>query len=396
LINLKIPRLDIETQTFSNFLWNRFCNRYGVERAKKIVCALSKPVKNYSIRTNLVSFSRENLLEKLENFGWKGYEHPILEEMITIKTRGPNSVNYLKNAPRIMTDKIAAESVFIGSDLFGVGIKRIPKFSENEKVSLISPKNQIVAIGLTKRDSKNPKESGIAAENLESFYKVPSLRKLGFIDSGIAFSQSIPAAYVTHLLDPKPNETIVDLCAAPGGKSTSAAILSKNKSRIIAFDRSEKRLLKMKTAVESQKLENIELIKANSIEYLKTHSMNADKVIVDPSCSAVGVRPKIYDETTQRDIANASNYQKPFLWAASKIVRKGGIITYSTCTLEPEENEKVIAYAVNELGLKLSNPEITLGTIGEETNDGLELEYMRRFYPDIHDTPGFFVAKLTK
>ena len=392
---MKIPRLSVEERTFSEELWSRFCARYGNNRAKVIVTALAKPVKNYGVRVNSLLSSREKIIEEFEKLGWSGEEHPLLEEMIQIRTEGPNPIPYLQEIPRIIVDKIAAESIFVGSDLFGAGIRRVPKFSTNEKVSIISPKNQIIALGITNRDSKNPKEPGIAVKNWQSFYKVPSLRKLGFISSGTAFSQSIPAAYVAHLLDPKPNEVIVDLCAAPGGKSTCAAILSKDKARIIAFDRSERRLQKMSIAVKNQKLKNIEMINEDSIEYLKTHTIRADKVIVDPSCSAIGVRPKIYDNTTTKEILNASNYQKPFLWAASKIVKKGGVITYSTCTLEPDENEKVIAYAIDELGLKLEEPNLIMGIDGEETNDGLNLEYMRRFYPDIHDTLGFFVAKLT-
>jgi 16S rRNA C967 or C1407 C5-methylase (RsmB/RsmF family) len=152
----------------------------------------------------------------------------------------------------------------------------------------------------------------------------------------------------------------------------------------------------MKEIIEKQKLKNITLINENSINYFRDHSIKADKVIVDPSCSAIGVRPKVYDDTKTVDITNIANYQKSFLWTASKIVRKGGAITYSTCTLAPEENEKVIAYAVNNLKLQLVEPPFFMGSHGEETDDGLELKYMRRFYPDIHDTPGFFVAKLIK
>ena len=335
-------------------------------------------------------------MNSFNEFGWKATIHPLLSEMFTVKTKGPNIVPYLEKAPRIVIDKIAAESVFVGSNLFGVGIKRVDKFSINDVVSITSPQDQIVAIGTAKIDSKTPKKPGIAVINSHSFYNVPSLRELGFIESGNASSQSIPAAYVAHVLDPQENDTIVDLCAAPGGKSTSAAILSNLKAKIVAFDRSKRRLQKMRRSIAYQNIHNIEVIHANSIEFLKTHSIRADKVIVDPSCSAVGVRPKILDNTQKEDIINSASYQKPFLWAAEKILKKGGTITYSTCTMQQEENEKVVSYAVNELNLKLEEPHILMGSKGEDTNDGLELEGMRRFYPDEHDTPGFFVAKLVK
>ncbi|HUT82171.1 MAG TPA: PUA domain-containing protein [Candidatus Bathyarchaeia archaeon] len=393
---MKIPHLDLASGTFSKDLWYRFCSRYGESRAQKLVDSLSKPVNNFAVRATTTKISREEVIAKFEALEWKSAPHEILDEIIKVKTKGRNIIPYLPDAPRIVTDKIAAESIFVGSDLFGVGVIRVPKLIEEDVVTLISQKDQIVANGISKTNSKNPKCKGIAVQTTDSFYEVPSLRNLGFIDSGDAFSQSIPAAYVAHVLDPKKGDKIVDLCAAPGGKSTSTAIISNDEVDIIAFDRSRRRLERMAIAIKNQKLKSIQIINEDSIEYIKHHTIKADKVIVDPSCSAVGVRPKIYDETKESDIVNTTNYQKSFLWAAAKIIRKGGIITYSTCTLEPDENEKVIAYALNELGLKLVQPNLLMGTCGEDTGDGLDLECMRRFYPDTFDTPGFFVAKLTK
>ncbi|MGC9777969.1 MAG: hypothetical protein HZR80_01850 [Candidatus Heimdallarchaeota archaeon] len=393
---MKIPRLDPNEGTFSIDLWKRFCNRYGEKRSREIVQSLSRPVMDFAVRGTITKISREDVIELFEEAGWKASPHKILSEMLTVKTRGRFTVPFFSDVPRMVLDKVAAESVFIGSDLFVVGIKRMPKINPGDLVSMVSPMDQIVATGISRISSKMVKSKGIAVDNTTSFFETPSLRKIVVIESGIAQSQSIPAAYVGHVLDPKPNDKIIDLCAAPGGKSTSAAILSNNKANIIAFDRSKKRLTRMSELVRNQDLSGIEIVKANSVEYVKQHTIKADKVIVDPSCSAVGVRPKTYDETQNSDIFNVANYQKSFLWAAAKIVRKRGIITYSTCTLEPEENEKVISYAVNNLGLKLVEPDILLGTHGEDTGNGLTLEYMRRFYPDQHDTPGFFVAKLTK
>ena len=393
---MKIPRLSLKAKTFSPDIWNRFLSRYGNHRAERLVYSLARPSKRFAIRTTTTKISREELSEIFNEEGWKVSNHPYLDEMLTIETKGPNIVPYLSSTPRMIIDKIAAESVLVGSDLFGVGIRRMPKFDIGDQISLLSPKEQIVAIGVSRIDSKTPKSKGIAVFNKKSFYNVPSIRNMGLLESGLAQSQSIPASYVSHLLEPKEGDVIVDLCAAPGGKSTSASLLSNNKAKIIAFDRSKKRLRKMEDIVRNQELSNIQMIKADSIQYIKEHTVKADKVIVDPSCSAIGVRPKIFDDTTNSDVLNSANYQKSFLWAASKIVRKGGIITYSTCTTEPEENEKVITYAIESLGLKLTEPNLLLGTTGEETNDGLELEFMRRFYPDTFDTPGFFVAKLTK
>ncbi|MBD3193088.1 MAG: methyltransferase domain-containing protein [Candidatus Heimdallarchaeota archaeon] len=393
---MKIPRLDVDAGTFAKNLWERFSNRYGEVRAQKLLTALSRPVREFAVRVTLTKATRKEIAEFFEKNSWKASPHPLLEEMILIQTKGPRALPYLPATPRITCDKIAAENVFIGANLFWPGVQKVPKLRKEEQVSITSPLDQIVAIGISNMHSGERKTSGIAIRTIQSFYEVPSLRKLGFHGSGKVYSQSLPAAYVAHVLNPKPREVIVDLCAAPGGKATSAAILTRDKAKIIAFDRSKKRIKKMQQLIKQQQLTSIRIIRANSIEYFKSHNIRADKVIVDPSCSAIGVRPKMYEKTTDKEIISVSKYQKSFLWVAEKILRKGGTITYSTCTLEPEENEKVIAYAVQELGLKEIEPELVMGTKGEDTGDGLELESMRRFYPDQFDTPGFFVAKLVK
>jgi 16S rRNA (cytosine967-C5)-methyltransferase len=393
---LKVPRLDVTQDTFSSELFNRYCSFYSEQRAQAIIDSLSKPVKKFAIRVNISLISREETRSLFEVKGWKTACHPLMEEVILIDTKGPMSVPYLPNAPLVVADKIASESVLVGAPLYAVGIKKKQKFRKNQEISIVSPKYQIVATGITRINSKSKKKTGTAIENSHSFFQVPSLRVVGVYSNGFSTSQSLPAIYVSHVLDPKPDETIVDLCAAPGGKSTSAALLSNDKANIIAFDRSHHRLLKMEKELQRLKISNVKTINANSLKYLKNHTIKADKVIVDPSCSATGVRPKVYELTTEKEIESVSNYQKAFLWTANKIVRPGGIITYSTCSMEREENEKNIAYAVNELGLQLISPEKLLGSEGENTNDGLELECMRRFYPDVHGTPGFFVAKLMK
>ena len=120
--------------------------------------------------------------------------------------------------------------------------------------------------------------------------------------------------------------------------------------------------------------------------------IGANAVILDPPCSALGLRPTLYYERDEEEFISLSSYQKQFLKVAAKILKSGGLLLYSTCTLTIEENELNIAWAVNKLGLRVKTQLVVLGSYGF-TDLG---PYTQRFEPDIHDSPGFFIALLEK
>ncbi|MEM1698147.1 MAG: hypothetical protein QXG48_05780, partial [Thermofilaceae archaeon] len=114
--------------------------------------------------------------------------------------------------------------------------------------------------------------------------------------------------------------------------------------------------------------------------------------ILDPPCSALGVRPNLYYERGEREFQTLSEYQRQFLRVAARLLRKGGLLLYSTCTLTLEENELNVLWAVKELGFKLRSQPVFLGSSGFAGLGSL----VQRFEPDIHDSPGFFIALLEK
>ncbi|MEM4768851.1 MAG: SAM-dependent methyltransferase, partial [Saccharolobus sp.] len=134
----------------------------------------------------------------------------------------------------------------------------------------------------------------------------------------------------------------------------------------------ERKVEKLRELVRLMNM-NIEVYKADSrYLYEDFNIKDVDKVIIDPPCSALGIRPKLYDKKTKQDILNFHNYQKQFLNSAYKILKKGGILIYSTCTVTTWENEKVI-----------DDPRFSV-------------EYVLRFHPNVHNITGFFIAKLIK
>ena len=120
----------------------------------------------------------------------------------------------------------------------------------------------------------------------------------------------------------------------------------------------------------------------------------ADRVLVDPPCSALGTRPKLYDETKFEHVLGLAKYQRQFLKVAARLCKPGGVIVYSTCTLTLEENEENVAYAVEELGLEVEEVKWHVGGPAIEVKDCVRGCW--RFEPDEHGTPGYFIAKLRK
>ncbi|MHC1591039.1 MAG: PUA domain-containing protein [Candidatus Helarchaeales archaeon] len=380
-----------EKYQFSTDIIKLFIDQYGT-RARDILDALSRPSSFFFIRVNTLKIQPQDLVEMLKREGFKPKMHPHFPDAICLPVQGPFQME--NRGKEVRVDKFAAESVFTGSDLYGPGIIGVEKIRKGEIVRIVDPRGKTVGMGIAQRDSKEllKQKEGVAVKILESPYRVPDMRTSPLFENGFWFNQSLPAMVVSRVLDPQPDELIVDLCAAPGGKTTHVAQLMKNRGQIIAIDRSPHRIEKLKQHVKRLGIENVEIIQTRKIKkFLEERNLEkkADRVIVDPPCSALGVRPKLFDETTCKDVENHSNYQKFFLHLAAKIVKPGGFIVYSTCTLTREENELNVQYVKNKFGWRVEKQSPLLGNIGEI---GEEKENLQRFYPDVHDTTGYFIA----
>jgi 16S rRNA (cytosine967-C5)-methyltransferase len=178
------------------------------------------------------------------------------------------------------------------------------------------------------------------SQYLDFFIRVQHMAGIGSSESfqkGFFSVQDESAGIPVLLLDPKPGERIIDLCSAPGGKTTFIGELMKNSGEIVAVDRYETRLNLVKNACQRLGITNVQLIADDgaSIEIPP-----ADKVLVDAPCSGLGVLSKKPDAKWRRDaddIPKLVNLQNSLLENGAKLVKPGGILIYSTCTIEPEE-----------------------------------------------------------
>jgi 16S rRNA C967 or C1407 C5-methylase (RsmB/RsmF family) len=139
----------------------------------------------------------------------------------------------------------------------------------------------------------------------------------------------------------------------------------------------------------------VEPVQGKAKHFCEQHpSIQADRVLVDPPCTALGVRPKLFDTTTLARIQSTAAYQRMILDSAITAVRPRGVLVYSTCTLTVEENEENIQYLLTK-GFTLE-PQTPYRGAGGVVGDKPFRKLVQRISPDLHDLPGQFIAKLRK
>ncbi|MFB6213163.1 MAG: RsmB/NOP family class I SAM-dependent RNA methyltransferase [Candidatus Nanohaloarchaea archaeon] len=217
---------------------------------------------------------------------------------------------------------------------------------------------------------------------------------------GEYYVQEESAAIPVNALDPQPGDAVLDMCAAPGGKSTQMAAKMDNRGKVMANDASAKRMKSLHANVYRTGAACVAATNYDGRHLPEDESY--DRVLVDAPCSGEGDRARRDFEPADRDeIESLSRLQKQLVEKAAVLVEEGGTLVYSTCTIAPEENEEVVEHALENTGLKLEHVELdgphqrgVDGFRGEEY--GGEMEKTLRVYAHHMESGVIFVARFSK
>lgn len=313
---------------------------------------------NYKPKPLFIERMKQLLGKDFENYWEKIQEYPLK----SIR------VNTLKISPEELKKKLENKNWKIKQP-----------FKENPEIIIIESELQ-------------PGELGRSLEHLLGYYYV----------------QEISSMMPVLVLNPKPNEIILDLCASPGSKTTQIAAKMENTGTLIANDFKLGRIKILSSNLERCGVMNTIITKARGeslCRKLKDENFKIDKILIDTSCSGEGTiksTPKTLQMWNIRAVFSLSKIQKNLLERAIELLKPDGEIVYSTCTHAPEENEEVLDFILK----RFNNIKIEKIFLPLKTREGItkwqekeyleDVKYSCRIYPQDNDTEGFFIAKLRK
>ena len=405
---------------------------------------LSTPPIYTTILTNTLFTSRENTILQLQKLICDKHPYVIetcsaIPECILIQSQVsyPKQINCDTQVHAVVEYRCGM-AVLRGADVYAPGVTAIStQVSVGDIVSVFCDVKGKCTRGMTKIQLDNSNlvflgngvlkmgrevfkgdivKKGLCIEMTEPIYKTPSINNL--LQHTI-YLQNFPSMLVAQSLSPQPNDILLDMCAAPGGKAIHCAIKMLDKGIVIALDCKQSRVDMLRSTVDNFKISCIRSLKFDSTkccdmqkQYVEITAdslppfspLSFDKILVDAPCSGLGQRPQCF----MSELTSCSEYQKQFLSQAVPLLKTGGNMVYSTCSINPMENEANVSWVLGKW------PEMRLVDVGVGAGrNGLlgyglcqsYVEKVRRFGPpifneaipnSIEDTIGFFIAKFTK
>ncbi|XP_051266605.1 tRNA (cytosine(72)-C(5))-methyltransferase NSUN6 isoform X2 [Dicentrarchus labrax] len=454
------PKISLKPEV-ADFLKSVFVNKEVLAavdhqvaecRFQKLLTCLSHPPSYTCVRASTHLAPLEEIRHKLgeelkkqmcsssaEEVSVQILPHPRIPDVLLLPVDGPRPVEPLSS--EVVVDAQCGSAVLRGAHVFAPGIVASPKFMKTgDLVSVFSDlegkctraatsfqgKRVFVGNGVAQMDRfslfcTDKPAKGIGVRMVEPLYQSPSFD--GVLPS-LAFLQNLPSVVVGHVLGPRPGERILDMCAAPGGKTSHIAALMGDQGEVVALDRIRNKIDRIRENAQMLHLRSITAYCFNSTQAVSSDPAHTegppfppesfDRVLLDAPCSGLGQRPNMGTTWGLKEICSYQPLQRKLFHAAVRLLKKGGVLVYSTCTVTLAENEEQVAWALETfpcLTLQPQEPHIGAeGMLGAGLSPE-QLRLLQRFSPELSweqtgttalsrradsDTIGFFIAKFLK
>lgn len=229
--------------------------------------------------------------------------------------------------------------------------------------------------------------------------KAEGIRHLPGYEEGLFAVQDVSSMLAVEAAGIMPGQTVLDLCAAPGGKSLHAVAKLGGTGKVLSYDLTEAKRSRMEENRRRMGRDNMETAVGDARVFREELCQSADVVLADVPCSGLGVigrKPDIKYHVSEQSLKEITTLQKEILQNAAAYVKPGGILLYSTCTVNPQENEAMAewlcrAFPFVQEGMGTCLPEGLPGELREAAGKG-----MVQLLPGVHETDGFFFARLRR
>ena len=220
---------------------------------------------------------------------------------------------------------------------------------------------------------------------------------------GYYYLQNVASMIPPIILDPSPDDLIIDMCAAPGSKATQLAQIMKNEGTLILIEKNIKRIPALEINLRRMGVINSIILNEDAVE-LPKRGIHADKILLDAPCTGEGLiieDPSRKKSKSLKSINKMAEIQRMLLKAGLDVLKPGGQLLYSTCSIAPEENELVVNQVLqNSSNCSIIKIPFHYGVNGLTRVYGKELmkdlNHSQRIYPHLHETIGFFLCLIKK